>query len=29
MFMHKQEDSLAILKGVFDFYRNKMGRIDL
>lgn len=27
MFMYKQEESLAILKGIFDFYRNKMGRI--
>jgi GT2 family glycosyltransferase len=27
MFMYKQSESLAILSGVFDFYRNKMGRI--
>ena len=27
MLMYKQEESLAVLKGVFDFYRNKMGKI--
>ncbi|OGZ71370.1 MAG: hypothetical protein A2998_01935 [Candidatus Staskawiczbacteria bacterium RIFCSPLOWO2_01_FULL_37_25b] len=27
MFMYKQRESLAILSGVFDFYRNKMGKI--
>ncbi len=27
MMMYKQNESLAILKGVFDFYLNKMGKI--
>ncbi len=27
MLMYKQKESLAILKGVLDFYRNKMGKI--
>ncbi|MDO8496636.1 MAG: glycosyltransferase family 2 protein [bacterium] len=28
MLMYRQEESLAILKGVFDFYINKMGKIE-
>ena len=27
MIYHNREESLAILKGVFDFYRNRMGKI--